>query len=90
MSNSKMIANAISAVLALSTGSQALADISNHPMGNPVNDMERCYGIVKSGHNDCATASHGCAGEAKIDASKTEWIFVPTGLCQKIVGGSKT
>jgi uncharacterized membrane protein len=40
--------------------------------------------------NDCGTANHNCAGEAKADAAKNEWVHVPTGLCKKIIGGSTT
>ncbi len=87
-----MINNAISAVLALGITSVSLNTYAedskmNMPMGNS-NGMEKCYGINKAGFNDCATESHGCAGEAKTDGDKKEWLFVPTGLCKKIVGGS--
>lgn len=50
-------------------------------------DMEKCAGIVKAGHNDCAANGHSCAGQAKTDGDKNEWIFVPEGTCDKIVGG---
>jgi len=53
--------------------------------------MEKCYGIVKAGYNDCANASktHSCKGLSKIDGAKGEWIYVPKGLCKKIAGGSR-
>ncbi len=52
--------------------------------------MERCYGIAKAGKNDCATksASHSCAGSAKVDGDKEEWILLPKGTCARIVGGN--
>ena len=50
---------------------------------------EKCYGVVKAGKNDCNTAAHSCAGVAKTDSDKTEWIKVPEGLCDKLTGGSK-
>jgi uncharacterized membrane protein len=52
--------------------------------------MEKCYGIVKAGKNDCADSKqmHSCAGEAKANGSKTEWILLPKGTCEKIVNGS--
>lgn len=51
---------------------------------------EKCYGVVKAGHNDCGAAdkSHACAGQAKTDGSGIEWVAVPEGLCEKLVGGS--
>lgn len=81
-----IIKDAIAAVLALSvTGATtvAIADDMSAPKG-----MEKCYGIAKKGKNDCGTATHGCGGEAKTDGDKKEWIAVPNGLCNKIVGGS--
>ena len=52
--------------------------------------MEKCYGIAKAKMNDCGTKTHGCAGQAKVDNAPDEWIFVPTGTCSKITGGSLT
>lgn len=49
--------------------------------------LERCAGIVKAGMNDCATATHSCAGMAKEDGMEDEWIFLPEGTCERIVGG---
>ena len=53
---------------------------------------EKCYGVAKAGANDCAAAdgSHSCAGQAKEDGMGGEWVYVPTGTCEKIVGGSLT
>ena len=55
------------------------------------NKMEKCYGIVKAGKNDCAVKSAGtsCAGQVKKDAIADAWIYVPKGTCEKIVGASK-
>jgi uncharacterized membrane protein len=93
MSN-KTINNAISAVLALGFSTSVSINtfaqdskMNMMQMGN-INGMEKCYGINKAGSNDCGTLSHGCAGEAKTDGDKNEWLFVPTGLCKKIVGGN--
>lgn len=49
---------------------------------------EKCYGIVKAGQNDCATATSSCAGTSKKDAQKDAFISLPAGTCEKIVGGS--
>ncbi|HIL29165.1 MAG TPA: DUF2282 domain-containing protein [Micavibrio sp.] len=55
-------------------------------------DMEKCYGVVKAGKNDCSSKAgkHGCAGMAKADADPNEWIKLPSGLCDKLVGGALT
>lgn len=50
-------------------------------------DMEKCAGIVKAGHNDCGANGHSCAGQAKTDGDPNEWIMLPAGTCEKIVGG---
>jgi uncharacterized membrane protein len=51
---------------------------------------EKCYGIAKAGLNDCQTAAHSCAGASTKDNDGASWIYVPTGTCQKITGGSAT
>jgi len=51
------------------------------------NDMEKCAGIAKAGKNDCGTSKHSCAGQAKADGGE-EWVYVPKGTCEKIVGGT--
>lgn len=50
--------------------------------------MEKCYGVVKKGMNDCGTAKHACAGQAKMNNDPEEWLFLPDGTCKKITGGS--
>ncbi|MBI2379590.1 MAG: DUF2282 domain-containing protein [Gammaproteobacteria bacterium] len=50
--------------------------------------MEKCAGIAKAGKNDCGTSKHSCAGQAAQDGNAEEWVYVPTGACEKIVGGS--
>lgn len=53
-------------------------------------DKEKCYGVVKAGKNDCQTATSACAGTSTTDGQKDAWVLVPAGLCDKIVGGSKS
>ena len=83
MSNAHKLAAAISAALAL-TVTIAQADTMNPT----VKGMEKCYGIAKAGQNDCGTSTHNCSGASKINGDKAEWVFTPTGLCNRIVGGS--
>ena len=49
--------------------------------------LEKCMGIVKAGKNDCGTSGHACAGQSTKDGAPDEWIYVPKGTCEKIVGG---
>jgi len=50
--------------------------------------MEKCAGIAKAAKNDCGTSKHSCAGQAAKDGDKEEWVYVPAGTCEKIVGGT--
>lgn len=81
----KILSRAISAVCALGVAGYSIADTK--PTTDATSNQEKCYGIAKAGQNDCGTAKHSCAGETKVDGQKDEWLFVPTGLCKKIVGG---
>ena len=51
---------------------------------------EKCYGVVKAGANDCGANGHSCAGHAATDGDANEWIALPAGTCEKIVGASLT
>ena len=50
--------------------------------------FEKCAGIVKAGLNDCGTSKHDCSGQATVDNDPEEWIYVPAGTCEKIVGAT--
>lgn len=65
------------AVLLASTDAQAARD-----------GHEMCSGIVKAGQNDCKANGHSCAGQSTKDGAANDWIYVPTGTCEKIVGGT--
>ena len=50
---------------------------------------ERCFGVAKAGANDCAAGpGTSCQGTSKKDGQKNAYIYVPAGLCEKLVGGS--
>ena len=82
----KIIKTAITAFLAFTTTNTAMAVANN--TANQKN-TEKCYGIVKAGMNDCATAAQSCAGSATKDRQSDAFLFVPKGLCEKIAGGVK-
>lgn len=91
MSKNTVIA-ALSAVVALSISTQAtsaeLAHNDSTLAPKMMKGMEKCYGIVKAGKNDCGTSQASCAGAATQDSQKDAWILLPKGTCDKIVGGS--
>lgn len=53
-----------------------------------IKKTEKCAGIVKAGKNDCGTSKHDCAGQATANRDSEEWIKVPKGTCNKIVGAT--
>ncbi len=77
----KTVKAAIMSLLALTTAT-ALVEPAN------AETTEKCYGIVKTGMNDCQTATQSCAGSATKDRQADAFIFLPKGACEKIVGGS--
>lgn len=76
---------------ALASVCAANADLAN-ASANGQMDMqakgaqEKCYGVAKAGQNDCATATHSCAGQAAVDKDPAEWRNVPKGSCEKTGG----
>lgn len=84
MSNTKFLATAaIGSVLAL-----GLTAASGVMAADEEAEIEKCAGIVKAEMNDCGANGHACAGMAKVDSDPNEWIKVPKGTCDKIVGGT--
>ena len=81
MKNSNKI---IMAALALATASSSLLLTSVAD----AKGKEKCYGIVKAGMNDCQTSQSSCAGSAKKDSQGDAFLFLPKGICEKIVGSS--
>lgn len=78
----KLIQTAIAGVLALSVVMPSTA------IAAPA--QEKCYGIAKAGMNDCETSTPGqnCSGSSTRDRQPDAYIFLPKGICSKIVGGS--
>jgi uncharacterized membrane protein len=84
--NTKTIATtAISSILALGV----LTATSANAVPNQPTAWEKCAGIAMAGKNDCGAlnGSHNCAGQATIDNDANEWVYLPKGSCEKIIGG---
>ncbi len=78
MNTNKLIAAALAAVVGVGL---------NMATVNTVQAAEKkikCYGVTKAGRNDCATATHGCAGLAKKDYDPAEWKYMPAGTCKRL------
>ena len=63
------------------------AEAQNHPE-KPTYKYEKCYGVAKAGMNDCFFSGNSCAGTSLHDNEPGAWIYVPSGTCKKITGGS--
>lgn len=83
----KLIKSAMTAFLVLAATPSIGATTSSD---SAAPSTEKCYGVVRAGLNDCATATSSCAGSSTKDAQPDAFIFVPQGLCEKLVGGSLT
>ncbi|KTC98149.1 signal peptide protein [Legionella erythra] len=83
MNKEKIICTAMGAFLAAAVNQLALAE-------SGAVESEKCYGIVKAGMNDCATAKASCAGSATEDKQADAFILLPAGVCERIVGGQLT
>ena len=70
-------------------GALALGALSAQAVPDQPKNWEKCAGIAKAGMNDCGSldGKHGCAGQATVDNSDQEWVYVPEGTCTKITGG---
>ena len=77
------IAGAIAGVIALTAGSAGAANVQ-------CAERERCYGVVKAGKNDCATANSACSGTAQRDYQKDAWVYLPKGTCVRLGGTLKS
>jgi uncharacterized membrane protein len=74
------IAAAIAGLLAVGSAQ------ANHHEEKAGAEKVKCFGVAKAGKNDCATATHGCAGAAKKDNDPTEWVTMPRDACEKAGG----
>jgi uncharacterized membrane protein len=81
-----LIRSALAGVIAVGLGN---AQGATTPDGQPAPAKEKCYGIAKAGQNDCGTATHACAGQAKKDNAPDEWKYVAKGTCTKVGGKLK-
>jgi len=79
-SKTVILAAAVSSLFMLTTMAYAADD----------NNSEKCYGVAKAGKNDCASGAHACAGQATKDKSAKEFIKLPKGTCERIMGGTLT
>lgn len=88
MNSSMILKSALATVMVLGMGS--IASAADMPQGKamPMGDMAKCYGINAAHKNDCKSPGHSCAGQDTKARDPNAFVAVPTGLCEKISGGS--
>ena len=63
----------------------AIALCASSAQAEPKKEMEKCYGVAKAGHNECAAGpGTSCAGTAKTDYQGDAWMLVEKGTCTSI------
>lgn len=77
--------SALSAALVLGVVTSSFA--SGQALKTNKEGLEKCYGIVKSGLNDCGSETHACATQSAKDSDPNDWLYLPKGTCEKIVDG---
>jgi uncharacterized membrane protein len=89
MTHSIQIASAVAALLASAGLSSCAAQVAlaKHNAAVARDAPERCFGVARAGRNDCRTHSHVCAGWAHSDRDQDAFVYVPTGTCERLVGG---
>jgi uncharacterized membrane protein len=85
MKKTSATVTAISSLLAMGAAAVATPSFAADKV-----EMEKCYGVVKAGKNDCAGPAHACAGQAKVDSGPKEFVAVPKGTCARLANGSLT
>lgn len=76
-------------LLSIAGGVMALSGIAAADKAHAAKgDKEKCYGVVKTGANDCGAPGHSCAGQATSDNDPNEWVYMPKGLCERLTSGS--
>ena len=80
----KMVQSAMTAFLAMVTSQSSIAATTD----TQVQSTEKCYGVVKAGMNDCATAKSSCASSSVKDGQTDAFILLPKGLCERLVSGA--
>ena len=80
---------ALASALVGSVAMSAVAVAQTGPAPKPEYKFEKCYGVVKAGKNDCQTTGSLLRRHVEARCGQHDsWVYVPTGTCDKLVGGS--
>lgn len=86
---SRTAQNSIVILAALGTTLAVIQTQTNwfEPASQKQVERERCFGVAREAANDCATPKHSCARQSTKARDSGEWVMLPKGLCDKLVGG---
>lgn len=91
MNNQNLLKTALIGALTLGVGVASIATAAPAGAMKDANmNMSKCYGINAAHKNDCKSPGHSCAGQDSKARDANAFVAVPTGLCEKIDGGSTT
>lgn len=92
MTSKKTINTVLAGAVAMAAVGGAVVGLQSTEAHALAKGKEKCYGVVKAGKNDCGNTAktHSCAGQSTVDGDTGEWLALPTGVCEKLVGGSLT
>lgn len=84
--NCKKIAQA--AVASVVASLSLMSNAATTP-ATPVSSTDvKCYGVAAASKNDCGTVVSACASSIAQAGACYAWIFLPSGICEKIAGSS--
>jgi uncharacterized membrane protein len=87
MKKTTAVASVSSLLSALALAAVFTVPADAAPVAQP-SGYEKCYGVAKAGKNDCSAGAHSCAGQATENSDKASFVYLPTGACEKLAGGS--
>lgn len=90
MNSQNLLKTALIGALTLGVASIATASPAGAGAMKGDTGMVKCYGINAAHKNDCKSPGHSCAGQDSKARDPNAFVAVPTGLCEKIDGGSTT
>jgi uncharacterized membrane protein len=78
-------------VAAAIAGLFALGAATGSALAQDKKEMEKCWGVVKAGQNDCGSnaTAHACAGQSNKDYDPNDFKAVKTGTCIQMGGSLK-
>lgn len=85
MDSKKIAKLALAGAVSLGTLASSTELFANTTATNP---NVKCYGVAAASKNDCGTVVSACAASIAQAGACYAWVYLPKGICEKIVGAS--